>query len=374
MSARTLSSFRPPSRPAPRGPRATRAARGLASVGVVLSLFATAPVVRAGDDPAVQQGGALFKEGLRLFAAGDFEHAREKFSKAHALLPKSSAILWNLALAEANSPHAAVDALTHFRAYQHDPNARPKDLSEAETKWIPLLEPQVGELQIDGASGAAVKIDGGDAGSLPFASSVAVAPGPHHVESSAGGDSLARDVSVAAGQTVVVHLTAAPAAPPPPAPAAAAAPPPPAAPVPSRIDAASPPPASDAAGSSHSEASPVRLWLTVGLGVASVASLATGIYFGAQSNNDANAAQQIRSGLLPGGCSSPSATCTALTNEINGENVDHTASIGLYVGAGALAAGALASWLFLPKTVEARSVALPYFAPGAVGAAWATRF
>ncbi len=339
--------------------------RTLAAASLLAILSFAAPA-RAADEASLQEAHVLFNEGVALFERGDFEHARVKFVAASALV-KSADILWNLALAEAKSGHK-VDALNHFRAYSHEAKARAEDLREAQQKWIPLLEPQVGELAIDGAPGLAVSIDGAGAGTLPLADPVAVAPGAHHVEGHLGVDAVARDVSLRDGQVISVHLA-------PPAVAkgvAETAPAPPVA-VSSAQAPAEPPDTAEAPVSAHGN--PLRVWLTVGLGVASAAALGTGIYFAAQSNSEASHAQQIGGGLAPNACVNASAPgCASLTSALASENHDHTAEVGLYVGAGVLAAGALASWLFLPKTVEARSVALPYVAPGVVGAQWATRF
>jgi hypothetical protein len=170
-------------------------------------LATSAARAAAPSDANVAQASALFKEGNRLFQAGEYEGARGKFASAYGLV-KSDGILWNLALAEAKSGHAA-DALNHLRAYVKGGKARPQDVQEAQSKWIPQMEAEAGELQIDGAEGARVTVDGGEVvGVLPLGGVYAVMPGHHRIEGHAGADVTSREVDVAGGQTVAVHLVA----------------------------------------------------------------------------------------------------------------------------------------------------------------------
>jgi hypothetical protein len=336
------------------------------------ALAFASPAAFAANDAATAQAGSLFKEGIRLYQAGDFENARVKFAAANALV-KSDAVLWNLALAEAKTSRAA-DAMNHFRAYMKQPKARAADVQEAKTKWIPALDLQVGELQIDGADGATVTVDSGDPiGVMPLGGPYAVAPGHHHVEGRAGADVTSRDVDVAAGQTITVHLIgaspASPAAPAAPVAAVDAPPPQPASPV-------APAPSAPTDDTTGEHASALRTWMTVGLGVVAVASLAGGIGFGAASKSEGNDAQSAGSGLGPSACvgTSPPAACATLKSDLDSQNHDHTISTVLYVGAGVFAAGALASWFFLPKTEPSRAAVVPMIGPGVAGASWVTSF
>jgi hypothetical protein len=265
--------------------------------------------------------------------------------------------------------YAYADALNHFRVYARSPKARAADVQEAQAKWIPQMEAQAGELQIDGGEGSSVTVDGGDAiGLLPLGVPYAVVPGHHRVEGHLGAEVTSREVDVAAGQMVAVHLVgAAPAVASgvPIAPEGAAAPQ-----VPQAVNAGD-------AGESTTRAAPLRTWMTVGLGVAAVGALAGGIGFGAASKSAGNDAQSIRTTL--GGnvnaCDGAGAAqCAQLKSDLDSQNHDHTLEIVFYAGAGAFAAGAVLSWFPLPKTVEPHSAIAPMIGPGVAGARWLTTF
>jgi hypothetical protein len=53
--------------------------------------------------------------------------------------------------------------------------------------------------------------------------------------------------------------------------------------------------------------------------------------------------------MSPGLCRNPNAAgCAKLQSDLSSQQTDHVASMVLYGAAGALAAGAIASWLFVP--------------------------
>ncbi len=339
--------------------------RRLASIFAAGALALATHSAAAAPDANVAQAGALFKEGVRLFQAGDFEGARAKFVVANGLV-KSDGILWNLALAEAKSGHSA-DALNHFRLYLRSPKARPGDVQEAQTKWVPQMQGQAGELQIDGAEGASVTVEGGDAiGVLPMGWPYAVAPGHHRVEGHLGSEVTSREVDVGVGQTITVHLVAA-------APVAAQAPVVPSA---ALVDTTGASPAtSSAPAETATHAAPLRTWMTVGFGVAAVASAVGGIAFGAASKSAGNDAQNIRGGFTSTSCAGNSnPACSELKSDLDAQNRDHTLEIACFAGAGAFAAGAVLSWFLLPKTVESKSAFAPIVGPGTAGAQWVTHF
>jgi hypothetical protein len=121
--------------------------------------------------------------------------------------------------------------------------------------------------------------------------------------------------------------------------------------------------------------SPARTWVTVSFGVAAVAALAGGVAFNAASNSASNDAQTIRSGFTASSCSGGSSSqCAALKSDYDAENRDHTLSIVLYAGAGALAAGALLSWVFWPKTSETHTAVAPFVGHDVAGASFITAF
>ncbi len=116
--------------------------------------------------------------------------------------------------------------------------------------------------------------------------------------------------------------------------------------------------------------------MTVGLGVAAVGALAAGIGFGVASNGAGNDAQNIRSGFSPTTCgsASPAPQCASLKSDLDAENRNHTLGIAFDVGAGVFAAGAVLSWLLLPKTTETHASVAPMMGPRMAGAQWTLSF
>jgi Na+-driven multidrug efflux pump len=114
--------------------------------------------------------------------------------------------------------------------------------------------------------------------------------------------------------------------------------------------------------------------MTVGFGVVAVGAVVAGAVFSAQSTNAGNNAQGLANSLGAGACEGGSAQCAQLKSDSDTANNERTLSIAFYAGAGACAAGAVLSWFFLPKTVEARSAVVPMVGPGVAGATWVTTF
>jgi hypothetical protein len=100
---------------------------------------------------------------------------------------------------------------------------------------------------------------------------------------------------------------------------------------------------------------------------AGVVSVGVGAFFGLQSQNQKNQADRAATLLGPGGCgvngmpSDPQ--CRVLNDARDSQNRDAILSDVLYISAGALAVGALATWFLWPK---------PESGPHAGAAAWVT--
>ena len=342
---------------------------------VALSVGLMAPAARSAepdrsDDVKVAKAFTLYNEGRKLIDTGDYEAARRRFLEANHLVSRP-AILYSLGYSETRTGHYA-EGVNHLRQFLRGPHVDPKARSEATHYILPRAVPYVAQLQVETKTGASITIDGSAVGDAPLPDAIAVAPGKHHVTATLNGAASSLDVELAEGQTLTMSLpqTETPAAP--------TAAPAPAAPI------AAPPATSTAAAASapapdHStRPAPLRIWLTTGLGVAAVGALVGGVYFAGKSNDDANNAAAARSALGPSDCVVPtSSNCTSLADARNSQATDHAVSLVMYTGAGVLAAGAVVSWFFLPKTVAESSSsasALPLVGPGLLGIQWSKRF
>src|SRR5437868_1937928 len=92
---------------------------------------AETPTTRA----AVDEMAALSKEALEHAKKGEFDAARELYTKAWEKSPNTP-LLFNLALAELKSQHY-VDALHHFDTYLAQHDAEPAKLDVVKTKLRP---------------------------------------------------------------------------------------------------------------------------------------------------------------------------------------------------------------------------------------------
>jgi hypothetical protein len=226
-------------------------------------------------------------------------------------------------------------------------------------------------------AGASVLLDGASIGTAPLAAPLDVDPAkPHVIIAQRGADTVKQSLTPTGANSVNVELSfpvVAPAAP------VIAAPAAPSASSPVAAAPQEPPPGASMAPAetTRSDGSAVRTWLTVGLGVGALAAVGGGVAMGLASNSDANQAQQLRSGMAPGACVNPSAPgCAALSSAASSATSDHTAAVILYSGAGVLAAGALAAFLFLPhgQPSDTRGALVPVVTPNGFGAGYAGVF
>jgi hypothetical protein len=292
---------------------------------------------------AEREAQSRFEEGLARVKATNFEGARMSFTQAYAVLRKP-AILWNLALSEERTGHP-LDALAHFKSFAGV--AATSDDRVAVDRHIADLRAQLGHLDVSAAMGAQIFVDGSPTGVAPWSEPLDLAPGHHHVQARTPQDLQEGDVDVGAGLTVKLALT----------------PPAPAAPTGARPSSAAPsiPAAGDGpndrerAAPARGEPSLARVLTVVGVGTLAALSVAVGAYFALQSQAERNTADRFR-GLYPSDyCFGMSATsvCTQWNGAVTAQNRDATFSNGLYIGAGVLAAGALATWLFWPPSSRA---------------------
>jgi hypothetical protein len=86
------------------------------------------------------------------------------------------------------------------------------------------------------------------------------------------------------------------------------------------------------------------------LGLGALVALGTGIGFTVQANKKGQSAANMRNGLAPNACLGADTTlCQSLADAVQAQHSDMNAATGLFVGAGVLAAGAVASWFLWPN-------------------------
>jgi hypothetical protein len=87
-----------------------------------------------------------------------------------------------------------------------------------------------------------------------------------------------------------------------------------------------------------------------GLGLGAVGALGAGIAFVVQGNQKGQRAANMRGGLPSNACTGVSTPmCQSLSDAVQAQHSDANVAAGLFVGAGVLAAGAVAAWLFWPR-------------------------
>lgn len=324
-----------------------RITRSALAIFALLSLSAAAHA----DEP--DRAEALFSEGNRAFAAGDFRTAYAAYREAWTLR-RSFDIACNLGRTEAELMLSR-DAAEHLdyclRTFSVSSRSEMKDAYKRFRDLFTKVRSEVAALQIEARPpGTEITVDGARYGVAPLGRDVFVDPGQHRVVGRfAGFGEAQRIVQVEAGGSLKVELKLSPAAPAEPISPAPAAPAPPPA-------YASPP--VDAKARTIAVASGTALTLvSAGVGL--------GFLLSAES-----AADRIdeRSANLQGrgtACtrSSSSSACSALRSDIDSEERSRDiASAAFTVGAVASLA-TLGAWLLIPDSRPVGSMgvrATPY--------------
>jgi hypothetical protein len=87
------------------------------------------------------------------------------------------------------------------------------------------------------------------------------------------------------------------------------------------------------------------------LAVAALGAAGTGVFFLMQSNQDGDGAATLRGGLAPNACAhGTTPACQTLNDKVNSQHQEMTIATALFAGAGALAAGAIVTWLVWPQS------------------------
>jgi tetratricopeptide (TPR) repeat protein len=198
---------------------------------------AAAPAAEAAPaDPAAQptdadreRARALYTEGQRLYAAGEYARSREVFGQAYDAIPNPIVLL---SIAECDAKlgdvAGAVTALKRYLAERPDA----ADRASVEAR-IAELEATPTVLYVRSSpSGAVIQLDGQDTGQVTPAE-ITVTPGQHQIEASLEGhDAASSTVDAVLGTRSDVDLVLPELPPPPPPPAPVGPPPPPPEPLP----------------------------------------------------------------------------------------------------------------------------------------------
>jgi hypothetical protein len=103
---------------------------------------------------------------------------------------------------------------------------------------------------------------------------------------------------------------------------------------------------------------------TAAIGLGAVAAAVVGVVFVLKSNAKQDDAAGLRGTLPSDGCTGVSSpTCASLTDAVHAQHDDMNVAGGLFAVAGALAAGAVAAWVFWPRAATASPATTGWIGP-----------
>jgi hypothetical protein len=294
-------------------PQRARARRGWATHPVLPCADCTLPSVEA---------QARFQEGLDLADAGKHEPARLKFQEAWSVF-KSPAVLYNLARSEQLTGHE-LEALEHFRLFLRV-GATTVSITDAmrdkAKQNAAELARKVGQVAIEVPASARVTVDGKPLEETPK-DPVPVQPGRHTIEATF--DGKVRNVSVECVAGTIVKA---------------------------RIDFDTPG-ATEPPGEERQHASAARWIVPTVLGVVGLAGIGVGIGLGAKSQSAKTDSETLRS-ANPGLCTAPVLpSCDTYSSGRSDSKSAATVSYVGYIAGGAFLVGAVATFIFWPKSKE----------------------
>ena len=287
----------------------------------VVSALAFATLAHA-DDAAMAEAQARFNEGLQLADNAKFEEARLKFLQAFAVL-KAPAVLFNLASTEQKTGHD-VEAIEHYRAFLKGSlnDTRITDAMRDKAKQnIAALLAKVGQVDIDAPDGAKISVDGKPLEEWPK-DPVPVPPGKHTIEAAFSGKVKSVTVDAPLGQVVKAKLD-----------------------FDNATDGTYAPP--ETGGGERTTAG----WVVpITLGVLGVGSVVMGGVFASASQSSKDDAETLRRGT-PGLCAPPGGqACNDYDAKRSDAESQATLGYAGYIAGGALLAGAIATFVFWPKS------------------------
>lgn len=317
---------------------------------VLLSSVLALPTLAHADDAAIVEAQARFKEGLTLADKGKLDEARLKFLQAFAVV-RAASVAYNLAITEEKTGHT-IEAIGHYRTFLVSGvnDTRVTDAMRTKARAsIAELSRKVGQIEVDVPADTKVTIDGVAVESL--GEPVAVSEGRHTVEGTHAGRVKSTAVDAKIGEVTKASLTFAEE------PATTTA----------MTTTTTEPPA---------EPPPQRTKLgwavPIGLGVLGVAGLGLGIGMSSSSQSSKDESERIRR-ESPGLCGPGGNTARCAEYDDARDSAESRATAGIigYVAGGAFLAGAVASWVFWPKSHSAPRqgglTVVPLFGPGGGG-------
>ena len=326
--------------------------RRYVQVACVLSALAFATFAHA-DDAAMAEAQARFKEGLELADGAKFEEARLKFLQAFAVL-KAPAVLFNLASTEQKTGHD-VEAIEHYRAFlktsTNDTRITDAMRDKAKQNIAELLK-KVGQVDIEAPEGSKISVDGKPLEEQPK-EPVPVAPGKHKIEAAFGGKIKSATVDCPLGQVAKAKIDFDNNGP---------------------DDTYAPPAGSEGQRSTAGWVVPITL------GVLGAGGVVMGAVFASESQGSKEESETLR-GQSPGLCAPPGASpdCKTYDGMRSDAETQATLSYVGYVAGGALLAGAIASFIFWPKSGKSSSpshgmIFTPHVGPQTAGGSLHLRF
>lgn len=180
-------------------------------VAAALVVFGPMPGTAQPQSPAAAEALRLFDEAVAASEQGDFRTALRLFRSSFDLVPVPDA-LYNVGMCQkalGDLPGAANTLRDYVALVGANMSVEERQEFDA---LLAELAPQIGRLIfVAGEPGATITVDGVAAGTTPFASWVAVAPGLHVIVASKPGFSSATvTVEVVGGQVLPVALALGP--------------------------------------------------------------------------------------------------------------------------------------------------------------------
>lgn len=292
---------------------------------------------------------ALHNGALAALLKGDTDSAYKGFLAAWSLqrIPK---VAGNLGRAElALGKHCA--AVEHLGIYlTEEKNIAGDDEKKARAE-LAQAKARVGALRVDVAAGAAVSVDGTQAGTAPLPEDLCVESGRHKIEARSGALVASRDVDVGTGAPTRVKLDlAAPATTPAPG---------------GLLEHGQWSRQPDAAGGRPSGARTAVLAGGLALGGAAVAAGA-GLVIAAEVLK--GQARSTRAEIEGNDCASHADRCTRVNGLWHQHETFGNAGVGLLIGGGVVAAAsALVFTVTRPKEGPSRTTIAPSVGPGNAG-------
>lgn len=324
--------------------------RRYVQIACVLSALACVRFAHA-DDAAMAEAQARFNEGLELADKAKFDEARLKFLQAFVVL-KAPPVLFNLASTEQKTGHD-VEAIEHYRAFlktsTHDTRITDAMREKAKENIANLLT-KVGQVDIDAPDGAKISIDGKPLEERPN-EPVPVTPGKHTIEATLNGKVESVTLAPRYGELVRAKFS-----------------------LDSALDDPNVPPAD------REDERTTAGWLVpFTLGVLGAGGVVMGAAFASASQSSKDDSDALRR-ASPGLCAPPGGpACHEYDAKRSDAESQATLSYVGYVAGGALLAGAIASFVFWPKSGKSTSpargmIVTPHVGPQVAGGSLELRF